>query len=408
MNGYELSNYPDISEKWEQYLEEKWFPWAEENERLLKIQEVYSKLHAIYQLQKALGETYELVVGLGLLSWKTSSNKYRRHLVVAQASIELDTKKGTLFLKQGAEGAKLNLEQDMLEVQERCSIDIYNTIKEQFSEIGDEVWDNVKTETVLKTWIHSVSADGVYSSSLTHPKNLPQVPNITYAPAIILRRRRYLKLAETFDKIIAQIKNGDKIPFGIQRVVEIIDDFHRDDNGAMFPIKTNDFQEILFPKPANDEQRRIVEYLRSRQGVLVQGPPGTGKSHTIVNLLCHLLANGKRVLVTSQMRNALKVLKALIPKEVAALCVNLLGSDKDSLQSLKESVEGIVHRKFEWDQNPEQNRKLVLQLKSQLEELNKQKAELTRKLYEIRESETYQYRICDGFYEVNFRTLQNR
>ena len=339
-------------------------------------------------------------MGFGLLSWKTPSNTYRRHLIVAQASIELDTKKGTLFLKQGAEGAKLNLEQDMLDVQERCSVDIDNTVKEQISEIGDEVWNTSTIETILKTWMHPVSSDGVYSADLNPTKDLSQVLKITYAPAIILRRRRQLKLAETFDKIVAQIKKGEKIPFGIRRVVEITDDFNHDDNDdATSPIKSSDFQEILFPKPANDEQRRIVEYLRSRQGVLVQGPPGTGKSHTIVNLLCHLLANGKRVLVTSQMRNALKVLKALIPKEVAALCVNLLGSDKDSLQSLKESVEGIVYRKFEWDQNPEQNRKLVLQLKSQLEELNKQKAELTRKLYEIRESETYQYRICDGFYE---------
>jgi len=137
----ELSNYPDISEQWERYIDEKWLQWAVENERLLKIQDVYSKLHAIYQLQKTLGETYELVVGFGLLSWKTPSNTYRRHLIVAQASVELDTKKGTLFLKQGAEGAKLNLEQDMLDIQERCSVDIYNTIKEQFSEIGDEVWN---------------------------------------------------------------------------------------------------------------------------------------------------------------------------------------------------------------------------------------------------------------------------
>ena len=36
--------------------------------------------------------------------------------------------------------------------------------------------------------------------------------------------------------------------------------------------------EIFFPKPSNDEQRRIVDKIRAASGVLVQGPPGTGKS----------------------------------------------------------------------------------------------------------------------------------
>ena len=51
-------------------------------------------------------------------------------------------------------------------------------------------------------------------------------------------------------------------------------------------------QEIYFPLPANREQRRIVEAISHRRGVLVQGPPGTGKSHTIANLVCHLLLVG--------------------------------------------------------------------------------------------------------------------
>ncbi|MCK5642483.1 MAG: AAA family ATPase, partial [Gammaproteobacteria bacterium] len=65
-------------------------------------------------------------------------------------------------------------------------------------------------------------------------------------------------------------------------------------------------EEIFFPLPANDEQRRIIRTLDRQKGVLVQGPPGTGKSHTIANLICHLLATGKRVLVTAKTPRALK------------------------------------------------------------------------------------------------------
>src|SRR5216683_2740509 len=57
--------------------------------------------------------------------------------------------------------------------------------------------------------------------------------------------------------------------------------------------------EVLLSKPANPEQIRIARQLEEHGGVLVQGPPGTGKTHTIGNLVGHLLAQGKSVLVTS-------------------------------------------------------------------------------------------------------------
>lgn len=41
--------------------------------------------------------------------------------------------------------------------------------------------------------------------------------------------------------------------------------------------------------------------------IAVQGPPGTGKSQTIVNLVAHLIANGKTVLVASRMDKAVDV-----------------------------------------------------------------------------------------------------
>src|SRR5256885_14646933 len=55
---------------------------------------------------------------------------------------------------------------------------------------------------------------------------------------------------------------------------------------------------VLLSKPANPEQIRIARQLEEYGGVLVQGPPGTGKTHTIGNLIGHLLAQGKSVLVT--------------------------------------------------------------------------------------------------------------
>ena len=63
------------------------------------------------------------------------------------------------------------------------------------------------------------------------------------------------------------------------------------------------------PLPTNAEQEAIARRLSEHRGVTVQGPPGTGKTHTIANLVSHLVGHGKRVLVTSQKEQALSVLR---------------------------------------------------------------------------------------------------
>ena len=81
-----------------------------------------------------------------------------------------------------------------------------------------------------------------------------------------------------------------------------------------------------------------------RLGSLSQGPPGTGKTHTIANIICHYLAQGKRVLVTSRGDAALSVLQEKIPDEVRALTVALLASDREGVRQFQASIETIQHR----------------------------------------------------------------
>lgn len=90
---------------------------------------------------------------------------------------------------------------------------------------------------------------------------------------------------------------------------------------------------ILLTKKANAEQLNIALDIERNDVLLVQGPPGTGKTHTIANLLGHFLAQGKRILVTSEKVKALSVLKDKLPKEIQPLCVSRLGDTKDLLST---------------------------------------------------------------------------
>lgn len=395
----ELTDNISIWELGKKYLDEKWRPWAEEQRRLRKIQDVYAKLHTMYQYQKTQEETHELILGLGLLTWRTPSGQsVKRPLIVAQATVELDTKRGTLFVKQGADGAKPVLEDEMLELGERCPPDVRSHIEGELLDIGDEIWEGDNIELVLKEWVNSVTADGVYSRDITPPQDFSLAPHVNYAPILIIRRRDVRGWVTSFDAVIKELENGETLPFGVKRVIEIVDDYADDGDARDDDPKEYDAGDILFPKLANAEQERIVEYLVKRQGVVVQGPPGTGKSHTIANLVSHLLATGQRVLVTSETPRALNVLRRMIPEEIAALCVCLLGRDRDSLESLKKSVGGISERKIQWEDNPGANDRDIEKLSKKLDSSRRREAEITRRLIEGRERETYEHRVCDGTY----------
>jgi very-short-patch-repair endonuclease len=101
---------------------------------------------------------------------------------------------------------------------------------------------------------------------------------------------------------------------------------------------------LFYPFPSNPSQRRVAHLVddpKTRIAV-IEGPPGTGKSLTIANLVCHLVATGKRVLITSQKDKALDVVDELLNRlELGQLPMTLLRQDRESKQQLRERLESI-------------------------------------------------------------------
>jgi very-short-patch-repair endonuclease len=153
---------------------------------------------------------------------------------------------------------------------------------------------------------------------------------------------------------------------------------------SVLPVPTPiDEDEILLAKETNEEQLQIIRRLAASGSVLVQGPPGTGKTHTIGNIIGHLLAQGKTVLVTSHTPKALRVLRDQIPGDLRPLCVSAVGGDRESRQQLeaaiteinarlaRSSVEGL-HKEIEQRVKErrkilEENRRLTAELREALE-----------------------------------------
>jgi hypothetical protein len=383
----DLADCPEVKSVWEQYIERKWWPWAEEDRMLQKVQKVYTDLFSIYQKQQRLGEAYEVILGLGCLGWKTpSGHEVKRHIITAQTSLTFDAPRGVITFSPAGEGAKPTLEQDMLDPQERPDPVEQNSINRQVEEIGDALWDGIQIQVALKAWVNAISSYGEFDNILTPSMEVGRNPKIHLAPAVILRKRTERSLLRVLQEIIEQLRSGHPIPLGVERLVKIVDDsaatsigdIKTGNNEELLPLS---LEEIYFPLYANEEQLEIAQKLSTRQGILVQGPPGTGKSHTIANLVYHLLAMGQRVLVTSHTARALKVLRDKFPKEIAELCVILLGDDLSAMQSLEDSVRGISERYNNWD--AKKNKQLIAELERRLYETKKAKS-LTEVLHFLR------------------------
>jgi very-short-patch-repair endonuclease len=138
---------------------------------------------------------------------------------------------------------------------------------------------------------------------------------------------------------------------------------------------------LLMPMPTNEAQESIARRLAVHRNVAVQGPPGTGKTHTIRNLICHLMAHGKRVLVLAQKEDPLRVLRDGLPEEIQPLCLAILGRSADQLVQLQIAARELSDRAATLDQA--QEGRWVTRL---TEEIERAEAELAQAQDDLREA----------------------
>ena len=100
---------------------------------------------------------------------------------------------------------------------------------------------------------------------------------------------------------------------------------------------------LYFGLPSNVQQESVVAMLEENGCAVLVGPPGTGKSQTIANVICHYLALGRRVLVTSKGEPATEVLRNKLPEGIRELCVSLGSGDTASFRRLEGAVESLAN-----------------------------------------------------------------
>ncbi len=367
---------PKRVQEYQKWLKEEWHPWAAEAKSKKEIQNLYMELFSLHQRFQREGDDIELVWGHGLLSWKVKNEFIQRPLLVTRVELQFDAKEGIIFLIPTSKGTVM--ETDMLNNIEIPNLQRIEAMGRELSGTELNVWDEESIAPLLKEFVHTISSEGFYQGDII-PEGKTNTPVISYSPHVILRNSNGRIWQNELMDVLEKLDEGFAVPQTIkvltteeQNLTKEISKEGSDNSWASIG------EDLLFPLPSNLEQKQIARKLASSPGVIVQGPPGTGKSHTIVNLISHLLAHGKRVLVTSEKERALKVLRDKIPEEFRALCVSLLGGDSKSVKELEDSVK-LIAENMDRFESTVLNKKIELR-KIQLYETKKAIAKLQ---YEI-------------------------
>ncbi|MBR5439357.1 MAG: DUF4011 domain-containing protein [Clostridia bacterium] len=100
------------------------------------------------------------------------------------------------------------------------------------------------------------------------------------------------------------------------------------------PYQEVDYSKTIpqFIMPRDSVQERIVKRVVAGQSLIVKGPPGTGKTVTITNLIASLLAQNKKILLSSQKSAAMFEVYAKLPPSIRKF-VMLLDSETEAQAS---------------------------------------------------------------------------
>ncbi|HEU5370647.1 MAG TPA: AAA domain-containing protein, partial [Ktedonobacterales bacterium] len=361
-----------------QHLLERWKAerdaWAEAERPARRAMTVFERLYTLYAQLGREAERLELLLGDGLLRWQHSSGMEVQHPVLLlrlRLSFNPDIPEFTLAEAEYPPELYTALFRALPDVQAEAIA----ACRDDLERGGWHPLGGTETDQFLRRLVSRLSPYGRFAEE-SIPDDVEHIPAISRDPVVFLRHRT-LGFGVALEAILEDVPTRQDLPYSLTGIVGI-DAQQTDEPESLAAVSTLDApngedEDVLLSKPANAEQVDIARRLERYGAVLVQGPPGTGKTHTIANLVGHLLAQGKSILVTSHTAKALKVLRHQVVEPLQALCVSVLD---DEGKQMENAVDEITERLAFSDADA---------LEREAADLLSQRAELLRELRETRE-----------------------
>lgn len=359
--------------------------WAKQERPAREAYKVFERIYALYSEAGSL----ELVLGDGILSWRLPSGGVYHPILLQRLQLSFNPQIPEFTFLVSAQPVELYTA--LLRTNPQVDPRVIARVRDETEQGAFHPLDQEKTSEFFKGLVQRLSSNGEFIPA-GGVKGEADFPRLARDPVIFLRAGN-LGFAKAIEAVLEEIPSLDlnDIPSSLLNITGVGSQTVTPVQSATISLDGggNEDVDILFNKPANPEQLLIAKRLERHGCVLVQGPPGTGKTHTIANLIGHLLAKGQSVLVTSHTTKALRVLREKIDPRIQSLCVSVLDSDTESQDQMSAAIGQIAGRLNE-DASV---------LEQRATELRKGRAEIIAKLGELR-TRLYQAR-ADEYRELS-------
>ena len=383
-----------------------WREWAAREAPVRARQKVYKRFVHLARVLSQQDDELEAVLAVGLVSWRPAPGvRVCRHLVTRRLRISVDRTSARVEVRLDAEAVLRLEDRDFLHELPGYGEARVAAVHDSLA-AADQHPLSTQTAELLEDW-RRLAFDGV--SRLDHAWAKPEPGGesaeavVSLDPAIILRKRDRNAWVEYYDRIESALTGPDPlVPLGLAQLVVPLDAEEREAWGTAPGSPASTAlpalgEDPLFPLPTNPEQRGILRRLQDETCVVVQGPPGTGKTHTIANLVSALLAQGQRVLVTSQKDQALRVLREKLPAEIQQLCVLMTtrargGASSDLEQTLSSFADHLARSGLD---DPAER---IAELEDRCAQIRQRSAALEERVRQLRVAETVEYEsVAPGY-----------
>jgi very-short-patch-repair endonuclease len=376
----------DSDDLFERWRDEAWRPWSVAVAEAERVRALHRQLFDLMHQIDMNAVTSELVWGHGLLETVIGEHRVRYPLAATPVIIEYEPDRALITVSpQGPS----RLQTDALAGLDERYLSQLLALAGPAGTLEVDLWNDLDRRELFERALGRLGFDRV----VVGPGDpAPHTPHIVDTGLLFARpRQRLLRgfLESLRDRLLA----GDTASIGALAAIVA----HEPSKLRMPDDQPEQWRRVgerlLMPLPTNEAQESIARRLAQHRNVAVQGPPGTGKTHTIRNLICHLMATGKRVLVVAQKEDPLRVLRDGLPEEIRSLCLAVLGRTTDQLVQLQLAARELSDRAATLDKALEARR--VERLTGRLEEAERELAVALAGLRAIAENEAATYPI-DG------------
>jgi hypothetical protein len=360
-----LADYPSLAARLNAYVAGPWSWWARTEKLRRRTMAIHARLSDIVPVGDRTDRPHEIVWGIGVSRWRREGNEILLPVLERSVTIEIG-ENNEIRIRPRMVGAIADLRgfQTGRAAGATSAVESARRILEAIErdgEVSPFVPDSF--EPILRIVSSQLDPQGVYLAS-NHDRLEPGAASPD-APEHLAVSDRWV--------IFARPRTKSFVLRDIERFKEAIDRLATDEGelpmlarvlafGASDDARTGvrqalpgvigrpidiepvaehpsaEFGDLFFPLPSNADQIDVVRRLQTSDGLVARAAPGPAKTDAIVNVVCHHLALGLRVLVVCRGGATLQELHDKFPTTIRDLTIGLTGGDREELAQVEAAV----------------------------------------------------------------------